>query len=195
MTVELSVDGVKAVEVQPAVVQVPGGTVKTDSILEVLLEDERTVFICRHRNTDGTCTYNADNAKSVASHQKSHSDRVMAKRAREEADKAIAELAASKERKVQGGIKAAATRAANAAKEMSVPKPTADVSAIDNGLTAALDTIEAVAEQLEVGIKDLDKAVLNLRTDIARLKNTTAAPDPKLVEKAAKYDALKGILG
>lgn len=153
----------------------------------VLLEDESTLFECAHPNGAG-CDYTSENVRSVLAHQRAHGAQMLLKKAQQE-------LEERKARQVEGGKKAAQTRAANKANGKSdvTVVPEAE-NATDASIGVSLDAIEAVAETLEKSIADLDAAVLQLRIDIKRVKLQKTV-DPELLAKAEKYDALKGILG
>jgi hypothetical protein len=182
--------------------QVMPGTV-VSSAMELLLDDGSTVFLCSHKN-DPNCEYTNSNLNSITSHQRTHSDRMMAKRAEEarqtaeaEAARVQAELDERKRRKSQGGVKAAETRRAMKAAaptEISVPHargPKMELGAPDLAKKAqqvitAFNTMQSAADEFQKVLIGYMRAA----------QTTTEKPalDPVIIEKAKKYDALKGML-
>lgn len=193
-------EGVKEINDVKVIAREPAklwNVVKQDNVVlstvnMVLLENEAIVFECNHPNGAG-CDYVRDNVRSVLAHQRAHSAQILLKKAEQE-------LAERRRRQVDGAKKGAATRAANKAAATNGATPVAESidvseSVTDESIAVTLDAVEDVAKSLEKAIADLDAAVLQLRIDIQRLKLQGAKPNKELQEKAAKYDALKGILG
>lgn len=184
-----TLNGQKVIERQPAKLwnTVKQADVELSTVNEVLLENENVMFECNHPNGTG-CDYTSENVRSVLAHQRAHGAQMLLKKAQQELEERRA-------RQVAGGKKAAATRAANKANGQNGVTVVPEVETVtDESIGVSLDAIEAVAETLEKNIADLDAAVLQLRIDIKRLKLQKTV-DPELLEKAQKYDALKGILG
>lgn len=189
------IDGKAIIAVQQATMvhAVSQQEVTLNTVKAVLLADDSVVFVCDHINAP-ECTMSAESPRSVFAHQRAHSPQRMF-------EKAQAELEARKLAASNRAKKAAATRSANRKNgngkaEAPVSEPIID-NATDESLAASLDQLEDVTEALEKAIADIDAAVLQLRIDIKRMKlQAKEKPvDPVLLEKAAKYDALKGILG
>jgi hypothetical protein len=192
------VDGLKVITRQPAVIPTPVGNGKrSETIEELLLENEAIVFMCNHKLADGQCVYVADNAQSVLSHMRTHAAKHIKKRAEDEVAKAkaetakaVAELAERRQAASDRAKKAAATRNANKVSNGGAGADNADE--LEQGIIAALDTLELVSHTLESAIRDLDAAAANLKRDIETLKKRKTVP-AEIVEKAQKYDSLKGL--
>lgn len=195
------VNGLKVIVRQPAQVSAPlagpDATVETTKVEQLQLEDESIVFMCNSPAMNGECTYVADNAHSVVAHMRSHSAKTIKRagdaklaEAQEAAAKAQAELAARRQAASDRAKKAAATRNANKASNGGAGADNADE--LEQGIIAALDTLDLVSASLETAIRDLDAAAANLKRDIETLKKRKTI-DPSIVEKASKYDSLKGL--
>lgn len=176
-----------------------GQKMQHGTVLHVMLANETEGYLCFHPN-GGDCQRVYDNPRSVLAHQKTHSDRMVAKRLQAELDaakaekaKAETELAQTKQRRSEQAKRAAATRNANAKQAArSVMQPAAPV----NPMALLADAIEHEIEMVRDDLTDvritLDRAVehLNVLDEKVKLLRATPAVDPTIVEKARRYDIL-----
>lgn len=197
------VNGLKVITRQNAMLPTPAtpnGQAESQAVEELLLEDGSTVFMCNSKVMKGACTYTADAPRSVMSHMRTHAAgaiknraEAQVKAAEAQAAAALAELNERKEAASNRAKKAAATRNANKANGVSNGGAGADnTDELEQGIIAALDTLDLVSHTLESAIRDLDAAAANLKRDIEELKKRKAI-DPSIIEKATKYDSLKGL--
>lgn len=193
------VDGKKIIARQVATTKSHFGS--TDELVEVksvelvMFDDETTAFMCNHKNAPN-CAYTGDAVVNITAHQRAHSDRIVAKRA-------TAALAQLQEKVTADQVKrSAAAKKAVTAREAKKAAAKVDPHTgrradddLEMGIIAALDTLDLVAATLEKSMHDLEAAAANLKRDIETLKRRKGTIPPEIVEKAKKYDALKGILG
>lgn len=174
----------------------PNGTLTAhENIEEVLLADDTTIFVC----CENGCDYTADNGISVRAHRKAHGPAAQAKRLAREKAELEAQLAERHRRQVEGGKKAAETRKARAAETANVnanvtASGEAPTQASSRSVTSAeiqrrvnqlaFDT-QLIATDLSVIVDVLEQ----LKRDVASLPDL----DPEVVEKAARFDAMKNI--
>lgn len=205
------VDGVEILERQKAI-GMSGTAIEgkpLESVDMVLLADGRTLFHCVHKNAVD-CEYTNESVGSITSHQRTHSDRMEAKRAKEKADELAAQLAeieAEKARKkanyTAGARKAAETKAAKRAQAPS------EIGGAGNGHVRAAGTVTKsvigntdLAEQaqkviiafnaMQASADEFQKVLLGYMR-MAQTITDAPAIDPEIIEKAKKYDALKGM--
>jgi len=112
------VNGVEIIERGPALfsdsnrpANVPAGTVFSTAE-ELLLADGTSVFHCTHRNAKG-CEYTNISLNGMTSHQRAHSDRMVAKRVTAELEAAQAKEAARRANYAAGAAKGNETKKAN----------------------------------------------------------------------------------
>lgn len=172
-----------------------GQKMQHGTVLHVLLANDTEGYLCFHPN-GGDCQRVYDNPRSVLAHQKTHSDRMMAKRLQVELDAtkaekaaAEAELAQTKQRRSEQAKRAAATRNAN--KTKAEPEP--------------LNPLTVLADEIQRGVESVRDHVTEVMTEVARINESldvledkvkllraTPVPtaDPVLLEKARRYDLL-----
>jgi hypothetical protein len=163
----------------------PGkGPLTISTVERVMLEDESTVFRCKAKPE--TCAYVADNIKSVIAHQKAHSAKTEAKKIAAALADVEAKQAAEFARRSAGMITANDEKRERYAKEVTSSDP-------------AVQRIQRKMSDLAVGIQKLG-AVLHDMSQVVREMNAQLEPiktghvDAEVVEKAKKYDALKGLM-
>jgi hypothetical protein len=205
------IDNVRVVARQKARMVTPGSKgipVEHRDIDEVLLEDERTVFQCAHRN--GQCDKYWDKPESVRAHVKTHADRMTAKRALAEAEQAQAravqaeaELAARVARKSEGSkrgaetLKAKRAAAAAAAAEANGHAPVETLALPSNAQVQAIGVaIEGAIDQLGEMAHQFDQVRRSLQTTLHQLSTLEpiAPVDPEVLDKAAAFDAMQKLL-
>jgi hypothetical protein len=182
------VNGVEVIAVEPARgIIIPGQPEALISTVEkVILADETEWFRCIME--PDACVYTNDNFKSVLSHQRTHSAKTKATQLQRTLEKQQAERDAQHARRsngVQAGVDARKKR--HAAEVTSKDKRIANIQRGLSDMAFALEKIHATLPPLTEGIRALNAELGALEA--------TAATDPELIEKANKYDALKGILG
>lgn len=211
------VDGKAIIERQPArfdptkaqKMNVPDTAIMS-SVEELLLDDGSTVFHCKHKNMP-ECEYTNPSINAVTSHQRTHSDRMMAKRALEEKTAAEAaaaavqaELDARIQRKRDGAIQANKTRKERAAN--GEPHPHARGGRKTPTIPQVGDAdLAKKAQQVIIAynaLQDAHDQFQNVFLGYMRAaQDATNRPepviDPQIVAKAAQYDliqnALKGL--
>jgi hypothetical protein len=160
----------------------PAKSVTTQAIHQLLLSDGSIVFQCMHRN-DGDCMYTAPAAKSVASHQRTHSDRLLAKRAIAEAEAVKNELAERIKRRSEGSKKGMQTRKLQTAST----SPTGTPPPTSSDLTKAVKRVQITANALDDAIEEHRVATLHLITIAGNMPEL----DPQIIAKATAYDEFK----
>lgn len=208
------VNGVEIIERQMATgmagTAIAGKSV--ESVEELLLADGRTVYHCVHKNAPD-CEYTADQVGSITSHQRTHSDRMMAKRALEAAEAAKAdaarvqaELDARVQRRSEGSRQGHQTKLARKAQVPSVvggqgrahSKPgTPTVSVIgDTELAAKAQKVIIAYNALQDAHDQFQNVFLGYMRAV-QVASQKPAIDPQILAKAQQYDiiqsALKGI--
>lgn len=177
----------------------------TRFVHELLLSDGSTVYHCR-KTPD--CVYTNTAITSITAHMPAHGRRL--KRALNEAEEKAAqlqqELEARRARKAEGGRKAAETRRANRA---NVPVELGGRGGAGANGTSAKSAVGdpeiALAGQRVIiawnALQEASDAFQNVflgymrMVQVASEKVQQPAPiDPEILEKAKKYDALKGML-
>jgi hypothetical protein len=163
-------------------------TTETPSIHRLLLVNDTEIFQCMHKN-GVDCTYTAQTAKSVASHQRTHSDALLARRAVERANAAEKELAERKQRRADGSRKGAQTR-----RQRNDEVNAMDVIVAPPGqsktLAQAINRVTITANAVDDALEAHRGAVLNL----IKITNEIPAVDPQIIAKAKQYDILKSAL-
>jgi hypothetical protein len=208
------IEGVEIIERQPATAMAgsiaEGATIS--AVEQLLLADGRTVFHCIHKNAVD-CEYINTVLGGVTSHQRTHSDRMEAKRATAKAEELAAQLAeieAEKRRKRenyrQGAIKGQETRRAKQAQAPSevggVGNGTAKPGTVSKSVIGDADLAKK-AQQVIIAYNALQDAHDQFQNTFlgymraAQVVTDKPAIDPQIVAKAAQYDiiqsALKGI--
>lgn len=204
------VNGVEIIERQKATGMVGSVSegVQINAVDELLLADGRTVFHCVHKNAVN-CEYTNDSVGSVTSHQRTHSDRMEVKRAKEREAELAAQLAAAEAEKAArkanytaGAAKGAATKAA---KKLHTPTEIGGAGRRNAEGTLSKSVIGDVdlakkAQQVIIAynaLQDAHDQFQNVFLGYMRAAQTATQStpiDPEILEKAKKYDALKGML-
>lgn len=204
------IEGVEIIERQPATAMAgsiaEGATIT--AVEQLLLADGRTVFHCIHKNAVD-CEYINTVLGGVTSHQRTHSDRMQAKRAEQKAEELAAQLAeieaqkaAKKANYAAGARKGAETKAA---KKMQTPAEIGGAGSPrnDRGPTKSVigDTdLAKKAQQVIIAYNAMQTAADEFQNVFlgymraAQVATVTPTIDPAIIEKAKKYDALKGML-
>lgn len=183
-----------------AVAQVPipwknGESYKSKDIDEVLLADGRIVFQCSHRHE--RCNYWNVNVTSVQTHQRIHSGDSRAKRAEQELTEARAAAQAAQEKlDEQKRRRSAAVKKAHETRraKKNGHAPDADVSATRAvSINELRQQLKQVGEDFTVIVRQVEQMASHFIT-IVDMLDELEITDPALVEKAAKYDALRGLI-
>lgn len=163
---------------------------KIPSVDRILLADERVMFLCVHP-ADRSCGFTSFTIPGVTSHQRTHSGKMVARRAaaeieaaNERAAAAEQELTQRKTRASERAKTAAATRNANRAKPASEPQEQS------KALTQAINRVTITANAVDDALEAHRGAVLNL----IKITNDIPACDPQIAAKAKQYDILKSAL-
>lgn len=172
-----------------------GESYKSKDIDEVLLADGRIVFQCSHRHE--RCNYWNVNVTSVQTHQRIHSGDSRAKRAeqelaktRDEARAAQEELEKQRRRRSEAVKRAHVTRKAKKNGHAS----DADVSATRAVSVDELrQQLKQVGEDFTIIVRQVEQMAGHFIT-IVDMLDELQVTDPELAEKAAKYDALRGLI-
>lgn len=180
-------NGVEVISTEPARgIVIPGQPERDISTVErVLLLDGSEWFRCKVIPEE--CDYDAATLKSVLAHQRVHSPALTAK-------KATAELAKEKaKRDAEFKRRSTGMKTANEEKQRRYE---AEVTSTDKRIAA----IQRRFSDMAVGIKkitdELSRVAESMRQVNEELGKITpeADVDPAILEKAAAYDVLKGIL-
>lgn len=205
------IDGSQVIEVQAWNCASPPGSVAdlngkkftpVDQVSECLLADGRVVYRCNSKN-DPTrqCPYWNVNPVSVRSHLRTHSDRMLVKRAAQRENELqaqldeIAEKEAAEFKRRSDGRKAANVRrreqSADAA-SVSVLEPVtrAHVATQKMLITNKLDQLLAVLLELGGMLMTVHSELRAVAEDVDKLADS----DPDLQAKADKYDQLRGLI-
>lgn len=174
-----------------------------------VLEDARVVFQCVHPDPP-ECEYWHERGESVRSHLRKHTITVEKERQKaviQELAALQAREAARKQNYREGALRGAAKRRENANGNGG---KTNDTNGNDNEGGASMTAkdmqkkIDIVQTSLEGVVEDLEKVVTvisnmqkTLGNGVASLEDISATDlvDPALVDKAAQWDALQGLLG
>ncbi len=183
-----------------AVAQVPvpwkdGEFYKSKDIDEVLLDDGQIVFQCNYHAE--RCNYWNVNVTSVKTHQRIHGGNARAKRAEQELNQVRAEAQAAQEqleeqrrRKSEAVRKAHETRRA----KKNGHAPDTDVEAIRTVSTDELRRqLRQVGENLTNIVRQVEQLSGHMIT-ITDMLDELQLTDPEVAAKAAKYDALRGLI-
>jgi len=208
------VDGVEIVARQKAV-GAPGSVgegAEIQSVEQLLLADDRIVFHCVHKNAVN-CEYTNAVMGGVMSHQRSHSDRMMAKRANEKVDELAAQLAeveAEKARK-KANYSAGAKKGQETRKTRQLQTPS-EVGGVGNGHRVT----RGEPSKSVVGDDDLAKQAQRVIIAFNAMQDATdefqkvfigymrqaqicserpeAVIDPQILAKARQYDIIQAAL-
>lgn len=208
------VNGIEIVERQKAVGAAGsvGAGAAIHSIDELLLADGSTLYHCVHKNATD-CEYTHTEMHSIMSHQRTHSDRMVAKRAIADAAAKQAELDiinAKKEaefkRRSEGMKKANADRKA---RQLVTPSEVGGVGTRTDATrgrpsksTVGDSELAKKAQQVIIAYNALQDAHDQFQnTFLGYMRAVQVASekpvptlDPAIIEKAKKYDALKGLM-
>lgn len=182
------INGVEVISTEPARgVVIPGQPVREVKTVEkVLLEDGTECYRCIVKPDE--CDYSAATLKSVLAHQRTHSPVLTAK-------KATAELAAQKAKEdAEFQRRSAGIHAANEAKRA---RYAGEVTSNDKKIAAVQRKMSDIAfgiEKIAATLPPLAEMLRALNQELAEITAPETVIDPEIVEKASKYDALKGIL-
>lgn len=183
------------------------------SIDELLLADGSTVFHCVHKNAVN-CTFTAAGRSSVMSHQRTHSDRMEAKRAKEKADGLTAQLAqieAEKEQK-RANYSAGAKKGLETRRAKLLQTPS-EVGGAGNGMRTGAKIGEPSksvigdadlarkAQQVIIAynaLQDAHDEFQNVFLGYMRAAQVATAEkpviDPQILAKARQYDIIQNAL-
>lgn len=182
------INGVEVVATEPARgVVIPGRPeFEVSTVEKVLLADDTTLFRCTSKPDE--CMYAADNLKSVLAHQRSHSPTITARKA----TAALAKMQAEKD--AEFARRSAGATAANDAKKkrhaIEVTSTDPRVAAVQRKLSDLANGVEKIAATLP----PLAELFREVNAELGEITLEVAEVDPALLEKAAAYDTLKGIL-
>lgn len=183
------VDGRKVITAEWAVMATPYNpdhTFQSDAVIEVLLEDERTVYVDRHFGTK--CDKVFDKAISVHAHWKVHGPSAELKRAADKLAQTQAELVAIKARQEQirqnrsNGRKKVVAKKAAATTEPK-PKPVDHVAAANRLVLVIQDKLDKARTDLIDVTTDVAALVAELAQvtgDPLKTDLTKMTPDEKL---------------
>jgi hypothetical protein len=181
------INGVEVISTEPARgIVIPGQPERIVSTVErVLLADGNEWFRCK-MNPD-ECDYYKEDLKPILAHQRTHSPALTAKKATAELAKEKAKRDAEFKRRSNG------MKTANEEKQRRYET---EVTSTDKRVAA----IQRRFSDMAVGIKkitdELSRVAESMRQVNEELGKITpeADVDPAILEKAAAYDVLKGIL-
>jgi hypothetical protein len=209
------IDGCKVVHREMAKVYTPlskyeDGLSPTYGVDKCVLDDGRVVHQCVHPDPP-TCTYWHLEGVSVRSHLRVHTN---AKKEQETAA-IIAERDALRSKEAQrkqnhklGALKAAAVRRANAA--AAAANSNSNGTENGNGATVVtvkdqqqkIDNVQTSLEGAAEGLDRIGTVLDNIRKTVENavgaledLSNAGPVVDPVLADKAARWDALQGLIG
>jgi hypothetical protein len=152
---------------------------------ELLLNTGDSVYQCAHPNR-GDCRKVFRATTSVTAHQRSHGSKTLARQAAKELAKVQAEKSAEFARRSNG------VTTANEAKrnrhKTEVTSPRKDVAALQRKISDLAHGIEKIAATLP----PLAVLLRDINAELAELPDVDI--DPAVVEKAKRYDALKGLI-
>lgn len=190
-------DGRKIIERTPAKLKVPSyeEPVAHATIDEILLDDGTVVFQCVHPDpipgTDKPCDYISDLGVGVRAHQKAHGKVAYARHAQIIADEAVrraeqveAELNERKRRKSEGAKKGHEARKRNGSVPVTNDPQVGELATLHNALEA-LDRTHNLMSSL---IGPMSEDIQTIRKILSGL---TIGVDPEIIDKAAKFDALR----
>jgi len=207
------VNGVEIVERQKAIgaTGTVGEGAQIQSVDELLLADGTTMFHCVHKNAVD-CEYVNPVMGGVMSHQRSHSDRMVAKRAladaaakQAELDEINAKKAAEFERRSAGMRNAHANRKA---RQLQTPseaggagtgKHVSKIAAPSKSVIGDADLAKK-AQQVIIAYNALQDAHDQFQNVFlgymraAQVASEKPTIDPQIVAKAAQYDIIQGAL-
>lgn len=177
---------------------------ESGNIDEVLLENGEVVYQCNHKIE--RCNYWNINGTSVKNHQRIHGGEARAKRAEQElaearaaAEAAQAKLEEQQRRRSDAVKKAHETRRAKkngqvtsgAVVEDAHDEPEIDVDDVDvTQIRAGLDRLALGIANITQSAELLTRHLVAIMTDLDKLK----AVDPRVLEKARRFDELRGFL-
>lgn len=177
------VDGVKVIARQKATIAVgfkeDGVTGTAQDVDAVLLEDGRTVYQCVART--GGCGNTWDNPRSVTAHLRSHQGVTAQKRVQRELD----EVAAENER-LRKQARENDRRRLRRDTEKTTP------AVLDETTREKRD---GLLRMVDDGMDLIEKGRDLVHKGTDGLANLAVAVDPAILEKAAKYDQMRGLLG
>jgi len=184
------IDGSRVIAAQPAVMPFGNahGPYTTSTVLETLLEDGRTVFMCNSPNAP-ECTTWGFNPGSIRAHLKIHSTRMIAVRAARAAEAARRELEEQLKRERETRI------------NFTVTPPTQQhPAATGTPLSAHLAAVYGILDQLADAFATLIVTTANvqrqfdaLRGELKKIADSPTVSD-EMLAKIAKYEALSETL-
>lgn len=190
----------------------PDGLSPTYGVDMCVLDDARVVYQCVQPDAP-TCEYWHENGVSVRSHLRSHKVEGE-KQEKRELQARIAEFeqreAQRKENFRNGALRGAQKRRENRAARENGTYIDQSTSDNENGQTTMTDkqrkqkidnaqtSLEGVAEGLgkvRTVIDNMTKTLNNVVDTLEELHSSAPAVDPVLADKAARWDALQGLIG
>lgn len=196
--------------------QTEDGLVWTRGIHQVLLDNGKTIFQCYHLN-EPACTYIHENGVSVRTHLRTHSDRMMAQRhaariqllasENERLANAAAEKAARYSRGAKQGWETRRAKAEtnsgtedNTQGEDMTEQTPVSMDELRKRLNEFGGNIEALFEglgRLSVMVGNVTVGLKEFMEEIDKLADSefeNETPDPEILAKAEKWDAIRGLL-
>lgn len=189
-----------------------GRGAEMDSIEQLLLADDTTVFHCVHKNAKD-CDYVNLVMGGVMSHQRTHSDRMEAKRAKEQAAELAAQLAEieAKEAQKRANYSAGAKKGIETRRAKQLQTPS-EVGGAGNGARSGAkigepsksaigdNELAKKAQQVIIAynaLQDAHDQFQNVFLGYMRAaQSASAAPavDPQILAKARQYDIIQNAL-
>lgn len=185
----------------------PDGLSLTTGIEKCLLEDGREVHQCASME-DRSCNWWHEKGESVRAHLRAHSEKTKFKvqQLKAERDELVAREAQRRENYRKGALKGVASRRANRENgdtDTSGNEPamliSENVKDRQNKIDNAQTTLEGVSDGLDkirVVVSNMRNSIDNALATLEELHTALEVPvvDPILVEKAASWDAIQGLL-
>lgn len=183
----VQINGVEVISTEPAQgIVIPGQPERAISTVErVLLANGSEWFRCKMNPEE--CEYSAEILKSVLAHQRTHSPLLIAKKAAIELAKEKAKQAAEFKRRSNG---------MKASREEKQRRYETEVTSADKRVAAVQRKFSDLAVSIKKIVNELPRLADTIRQINEELGKIVPEVDvdPVILEKAAAYDTLKGIL-
>lgn len=181
------INGRKVVTTQTAHLRNPHGTWPVPEVLELLLDDGSTAFLCNSAR-DASCTAWSYNGNAVRSHLRSHSERMINKRLAVQLSRELSHLQAElnrRDRELQSTN--------NGVRPPRLDDPDQLAAMRRAGVEGTMEQIAEIFGQLVVLAANASRQFEVLSKTLAEFIETTQV-DPEVAAKAAKFDQLKGLM-
>lgn len=171
------VDGVKVEARKPAEGIAPDGLSMSEikTVDEILLTDGRVLYQCVYPVYG--CGKTFETPRSVTAHQRMHGGKTRARAAEKQLAQIDANKRSAKQRRIDGAAKGLATK-----------RSRAQVDNVAMTRIAVIDELGIAGDMVREGLARLESAVHAALTIAPEI-------DPKILEKATKYDQMRGLLG